>query len=200
MRRFSDILMDIDTQVDFMLPEGKLYVKGAEKIIPNLQRLFKWARRKGIPVISSVDAHCSDDAEFKEFPAHCVKGTKGQEKIAETLLDNYKVIGAGEQIDDSIFDRYQQIIFEKQTFSVFDNPIAKSFLEQIDADRFIVCGVATDYCVKAAVEGLILMGRNVCVVSDAIAAVDVSAGQVVLESFLRRGVEIVRTEHIIESC
>ncbi len=199
MRRFSNILVDIDTQVDFMTPDGALYVKGAEKIIPNLERLFRWAERNKVPIISSVDAHLPDDIEFKRFPAHCVKGTQGQKKIPETLTNNHKFVKADENIDISVFDEYQQIIFEKQTFNLFDNPLAKRIIEETQADRFIVCGVATDYCVRAAVEGLLGLGRDICIVSDAIASVDVSAGQIVLESFLRHGVELVRTEQVIEA-
>ncbi len=197
MKRFSDILIDIDTQVDFMLPDGALYVTGADKIIPNLGRLFEWAKRNNIPIISSVDAHTADDPEFKDFPPHCVKGTDGQKKIEETLIENHKIASPEEKIDVSIFDKHQQIIFEKQTFSLFNNSQAKELIELLEADRFIVCGVATDYCVRAAVEGLIQSSKNVCVVSDAIAAVNASAGQAAMEGFLRHGVEISRTEHII---
>jgi len=199
MKQFSNILIDIDTQVDFMLPEGALYVTGADKIIPNIKRLFDWAQRNKIPIISSVDAHTANDPEFKNFPPHCLKDTDGQKKIPETLIDNHKFVSPEDEITSSIFDEYQQIIFEKQTFSLFDNPQAKEFFEILDAERFIVCGVATDYCVRWTVEGLIQFSKNVCVVSDAIAAVNASAGQGALEGFLRHGVEIFRTEHIVAS-
>ena len=46
---------DIDTQIDFMLPQGKLYVPGAEAIIPNLSRLMACAREHAIP--GSVEIH-----------------------------------------------------------------------------------------------------------------------------------------------
>ena len=78
--------LDVDTQRDFMLPTGALYVPGAERILPKLRRLFDFARKNEISILSSVDAHVPDDPEFKQFPPHCVQGTEGQRKVDETLL------------------------------------------------------------------------------------------------------------------
>ncbi len=83
---------DVDTQIDFMLPHGNLYVPGAEKIIPNLVRLMAFAREHDIPVISSADAHTPDDPEFKIWPPHCVIGTPGQKRIPETQLPGAVVV------------------------------------------------------------------------------------------------------------
>ena len=78
--------MDIDTQRDFMLPEGQLYVAGAERILPKLRRLFDFARKNEITILSSVDAHTEKDTEFQDFPPHCLRGSEGQRKLDETLL------------------------------------------------------------------------------------------------------------------
>src|SRR4051812_2424484 len=86
------LFVDVDTQTDFMLPGGKLYVPAAEQIIPNLKRLMAFAREHNVPVLSSVDAHVPDDPEFQQFPPHCVKGTPGQEKIPETLFAHHSVV------------------------------------------------------------------------------------------------------------
>ena len=77
------VLWGVDAQADFMLPDGKLYVPGAEKIIPNLNRLVEQARWARVLLISSADAHQPDDPEFREWPAHCVKGTAGAELVPE---------------------------------------------------------------------------------------------------------------------
>src|SRR5437867_6018704 len=77
------ILWEVDAQVDFMLPGGKLYVSGAEKIIPNVNRLVDQARQGRVLLISSADAHRPDDPEFRRWPPHCVKGTPGAELIPE---------------------------------------------------------------------------------------------------------------------
>ncbi|MFH1678059.1 MAG: isochorismatase family protein, partial [Candidatus Omnitrophota bacterium] len=71
------VFLDIDTQYDFMNPRGNLYVSGAERLIPNLRRLFKFAEINKIAIVSTLDTHRKDDPEFKVFPPHCIKDTSG---------------------------------------------------------------------------------------------------------------------------
>src|SRR5690348_18513736 len=71
------VFWEVDTQADFMLPGGKLYVPGAEKRIPQMKRLVEAARAGKVFLVSSTDQHAPDDPEFQRFPAHCVRGTSG---------------------------------------------------------------------------------------------------------------------------
>jgi len=48
------VLWEVDAQADFMLPGGKLYVPGAEKIIPNIKRLVDAARDGRALLVSST--------------------------------------------------------------------------------------------------------------------------------------------------
>ena len=119
--------MDIDTQRDFMLPEGNLYVPGAERIIPKLRRLFDFARKNEITILSSADAHTASDPEFQDFPPHCVQGSDGQHKLDETLLPR-PLVFQNKPVDRNLLDvirKHRQIIVEKQTLDVFDNPITE---------------------------------------------------------------------------
>lgn len=171
---------DVDTQFDFMSPQGALYVSGAEKLIPNLRKLVDFARLNGIPVIATMDAHVPDDPEFAVFPPHCVKETAGAAKIPATrsLRPVYAEV-------DTPFDlgtvptlgiAGRDIVLEKRSYDVFTNPNAEKVLEKLAIPEYVVFGVATDYCVRAAVLGLRQRGYQVSVVSDAIAAVDVQPG------------------------
>ena len=81
------IFWDVDTQVDFMLPGGKLYVPGAEKLIPKLKQLTDAAREGRVFIIGDACTHTPDDPEFERFPPHCVRGTPGAEIISETRAD-----------------------------------------------------------------------------------------------------------------
>ena len=83
----SAVFFDIDSQLDFLYPAGALYVPGAEKIVPAIARLNRFAAERGIPVVSTTDAHTEDDPEFKVWPHHCVAGTWGQRKADATFLD-----------------------------------------------------------------------------------------------------------------
>ena len=85
------LLWDVDTQVDFIEADGKLAVPNAETVVPAMARLVEWARREGIPHVASADDHELTDAEISEtpdyagtFPPHCLRGTRGAEKITET--------------------------------------------------------------------------------------------------------------------
>src|SRR6266404_2966762 len=62
------IFWDVDTQVDFMLPGGKLYVPGAEKLIPKLKWLTDAAREGRVFIIGDACTHAPDDPEFERFP------------------------------------------------------------------------------------------------------------------------------------
>src|SRR6266705_2109523 len=90
-QHFQRVLWDVDTQVDFMLPEGKLYVPGAEKTAPAMARLVAAARDAGIVHVASADDHeltdpeISDDPDLRDtWPPHCLRGTRGAERIPET--------------------------------------------------------------------------------------------------------------------
>ena len=193
------VFVDVDTQVDFMLPHGNLYVPGAESIIPNLERLMAFAREHGVPVVSSVDAHSAEDEEFAEFPPHCVKGTRGQEKIPPTLLPRQQVLPNQKQRlpDAEEFRRCQQWIVEKQKFDVFTNVNAAALFEGLAAGQIIVFGVATEYCVRADVLSLLRLGRPVWLVVDAIRAIDVVAGEAALREIQEAGANLLTTEEVV---
>src|SRR5439155_1053023 len=85
------VLWDVDTQRDFMLPEGKLYVPGAEETAPAMARLVGAVREAGVVHVASADDHeltdpeISDEPDFQNtYPPHCLRGTPGAEKIDET--------------------------------------------------------------------------------------------------------------------
>lgn len=184
--------MDIDTQRDFMLPKGKLYVAGAERIIPKLRRLFDLARKNEITILSSMDAHTDEDAEFQDFPPHCVRGSEGQRKLDETLLPRPLIL-QNRPIDRNLPDvvrKHQQIIVEKQTLDIFDNPVTERLLRVLP-HRAIVFGVATEYCVKMACMGLRQRGVQTAVISDAIRSIAPKAEKEALEEMRMEGVEFI---------
>lgn len=191
---------DIDTQRDFMLPDGALYVPGAERLRPKLRRMFDFAAKNEIRILSSVDAHVKDDPEFGQFPPHCVKGTPGQEKIEETLLKRPLVL-ANKEYDRNLFEdvkKYSQIIVEKQELDIFSNPVADRLLK-ILPPRAIVFGVATEYCVKLACLGLRKRNIQTVLVTDAIAALSVRTEREALNELRKSGVEFITLDLLMEA-
>jgi nicotinamidase/pyrazinamidase len=150
---------DIDTQLDFMIPAGALYVPGAENILPKVAELNRYAAAQGIPVISTTCAHTEDAAEFKQWPPHCVSGTFGQLKPAITLLEKRVVIPTTPC--DVRIEGAQQIIVEKNELDVFSNPNFLPLLDKLGVTECDVYGVLLDYCVGLAAMGLLKTGRTV---------------------------------------
>lgn len=157
---------DIDSQLDFLYPSGALYVPGAERILPAIARLNRYAAQHGIPVVSTTDAHTEDDPEFKIWPHHCVAGTHGQRKAEATLLERRVVIP--NHACELALEGAQQIVVEKQTVDVFAAPNLHRVVERLHADAFVVYGVVTEICVLYAVQGLLKTGKRVTVVTDAV--------------------------------
>lgn len=190
--------IDVDTQFDFMSPQGALYVPGAENLLPVLERLTRFAVDNGIPIVSTLDAHESDDPEFARFPPHCVKDTPGYTKVPETLLPGHALISGEPQAGE--LPEAPQWLLEKQVFSLFDNPNAKRLLRgPAAAARYVVYGVATEYCVRANVLDLLDRGLSIVLLTDAILPVDSAAGESALAEMRTRGVVLTTAGELIAS-
>jgi nicotinamidase/pyrazinamidase len=199
----SVIFWDVDTQADFMLPGGKLYVRGAEKLIPNLKRLTDAARQGRVFIIGDACTHTPDDPEFAQFPPHCIRGTPGAEIIPETRAEKVLFVPnrAGAAIPANLSE-FQQVILEKQTLDVFDNPNTEKILERVsgftDADAEIfVFGVVTEYCVRLAAKGLLNRGHRVALVCDAIETLNAEDGRKTIEELTSMGARLVTTEEAL---
>src|SRR5258708_19810771 len=86
------VFWEVDVQADFMLPGGKLYVPGAEKLLPNIHRLTDAARQGHVFLVSHGCYHTPDDPEFTTFPPHCVKGTPGARLVPEALTQRVATV------------------------------------------------------------------------------------------------------------
>jgi nicotinamidase/pyrazinamidase len=179
-----------------MLPGGKLYVPGAEELIPNISRLVQTARENRAFLISSGDHHSPQDPEFKIFPPHCIKGTEGAQLIPEALAQNVLAVS-----NESAFRlpadlaRYQQVLVEKQSLDVFDNPHTAEIVNSLSPDaEFFVFGVVTEYCVQFAAKGLLDRGRPVSIVTDAIEHLDPAAGSKAITELTAAGARLTTTE------
>jgi nicotinamidase/pyrazinamidase len=191
------LFWDVDTQIDFLLPSGRLYVSGADKTIPNLHELTGWAGIHGIPIVSSACAHCPRDPELQTYGPHCMAGTPGQQKVPQTLLSGRLVV-PNRWVELPDVKSFQQIIIEKQAFDAFTNPNTEQVMWQFGSGlRILMYGVTTDICVACAANALLDRGHYVELVSDAIAPLDEKKAAVVLESFMRRGGKLVKTRDVL---
>jgi nicotinamidase/pyrazinamidase len=190
--------LDVDTQRDFMLPSGALYVPGAERIIPKLRRLFDFARKNEISILSSMDTHVNEDPEFQQFPPHCVQGTEGQRKLDETLLPR-PLIFQNKAVDRNLLDavrKNRQIILEKQSLDLFSNPMTERLLRALPP-RAIVFGVTTEYCVRIACLGLRRQKIQTALVTDAVRAIAPKPEKEALEEMRQAGVEFITMDTLM---
>jgi nicotinamidase/pyrazinamidase len=156
----------IDVQNDFMLPTGALYVPGAEKIIPALQRNVMRAVTGNNIMFFTADSHDGTEPEMKDnggpFPLHCIAGTDGAEIIKE--------------MDPAILDK--AAIFGKRCYNVFDSDFGsqniRRWLDYQKISEVYLQGVVGNICVEAAALGLRNMGINVTLIEDAIVWLNVS--------------------------
>jgi len=178
------VFVDVDTQFDFLFPAGALYVPGAERLLPAIARLNRFAAAHDVPLISTTDAHLENDPEFQSWPPHGIAGTAGQHKPPATLLVRRATLSMQLAAPIELAD---QIIVEKRALDVFTNPNFRALLDRLAADRYVVYGVATDYCVRCALFGLLGTGKAVTLVTDAIAAVNSGDGAATLREFVAQG-------------
>jgi len=198
------ILWDIDTQVDFMRPEGKLYVPDAEEIAPAMQQLVEAARAAGIVHVASADDHELTDPEISEtpdfettFPPHCLRGTRGALKIRETEQRD-PVPLALEPLPDRYL-RGREFLLLKKSFDVFTNPNTDRLLDHLDPDEIVVFGVATDICDDAAIRGLLARGRKVRFVADAARGLNDADVVACMTSWRSNGVKFTSVSEVLAS-
>lgn len=199
---------DVDTQVDFMRPDGKLYVGGAETIMPNLAALTDFAHDHGIRIIGSSDCHTASDDELSSepdfvdtYPPHCLAGTPGQARVPETTLRDALVVEPDDATDE-VLRRLKghngDVLFHKRYFDVFTNPNVGPVIESLAIDEVVLYGVALDVCNRYAVEGLLARypAIAITVVTDAVRAINEDARRGLLEDWQRRGVRLTRTAEV----
>lgn len=194
------ILWEVDVQRDFILPGGKLYVPGAEKLLPNIRRLTSAAQQGRVFLVSHGDFHAPNDPEFETFPPHCVKGTTGAELVPEALTDKVaRVPNEPETELPEDLSNYRQILLEKQTLDIFKSRHADELLQRLDRNaEFVVFGVATEYCVRLAAKGLLERGRHIAIVQDAIQALKKEEGENALAELQRAGARLTTSDQALK--
>lgn len=182
-----------------MLPGGKLYVPGAENLLPNIRKLTDAARRGEVFLVSHGCFHTPNDPEFQQFPPHCVAGTAGSDFVPEAYAENVVWVEnhPDSKLPANLFE-FQQIVLEKQTLDIFETRHADTVVDRLgSAAEFVVFGVVTEYCVNYAVTGLLKRKRRVAVVRDAIETLAREVGNKAIAEWQRLGANLVGTDEIL---
>ena len=203
------ILWDVDTQRDFMLPHGKLYVPGAEEIAPAMKRLVDAARAAGLPHVASADDHeltdpeIVDDPDFTNtFPPHCLRGTRGAEKIPETQQEDplpLALLPYPPGLVPGLIEGRREILLLKKNFDVFTNPNTQAVVDALDPEEIVLFGVATDVCDNAAILGFLQRGRRVRFVEDAARGLDEARTAACMAVWREAGVDFTTAEEVLKT-
>jgi nicotinamidase/pyrazinamidase len=204
------IFWDVDTSYDFLRSDGKLYVPRSEEIIPALGALTDFAHANRIPIVASADDHTVTDPEISStpdwkttFPPHCMRGTPGQLKIRETELRDPLVIGPelreSGALSRQVLAHTGDFLLLKQSLDVFTNANVSTLVRTLAPENIVVYGVATDYCDRYVVEGLLrlLPQSTLYLVTDAIRAIYPEEGDRLVAQWAELGVRMATTQEIV---
>lgn len=180
-----DALIVVDIQNDF-LPGGSLAVRDGDRVIAPINSLMP----KFPAVFATRDWHPQDHQFFNRFggpwPDHCIAGTSGaafDDRLARGDVDIIISKGVDPQTDG---------------YSGFAATELEANLRDRGVERVFVCGLATDYCVKATALDAKRAGFETFVISDAIAAVNVRPGDedAALGELRAAGVKLIESTRI----
>jgi nicotinamidase/pyrazinamidase len=185
----SDALIVVDMQNDFM-PGGTLAVPGADQIIPVINTLIPCFATR----VFTRDWHPANHISFGthpsytdySWPPHCVQNTPGAEIVAG--LDLSRI--------DLLIDKASRP--DRESYSDFDDSNLAEWLRERNVHRVFICGVATDYCVKATALDAVKEGFQTFVVLDAVRAVHAPEGSNEAVAAMRTsGVEMIFSQELL---
>jgi nicotinamidase/pyrazinamidase len=168
-------LVAVDVQNDFADPAGSLYVAGGEEVVPLITDTVRKARAAGAAVFYTADWHPETTPHFAKdggiWPVHCVAGTWGAQFHPGLLVDG-PVVRKGANGEDG----YSGFTMRDPSSQATVPTDLARLLRERGTIEFILCGLATDYCVKStALDGL-TEGFAVQVLVDAVRSVDLQQG------------------------
>ncbi|HEY4633230.1 MAG TPA: isochorismatase family protein [Candidatus Limnocylindrales bacterium] len=185
-------LVVVDVQNDFADPAGSLSVAGGEAIVPYVNERIHKAGAAGAVVVYTQDWHPEHTPHFApdggNWPVHCVRDTWGAAFHPDLVVDGPSVHkGSNGEDGYSGFTMRDPVTGETLPTEL------EELLREAGIERVVICGLATDYCVKATALDAVALGFATSVLARGIAAVDLAPGDGdrALDEMRAAGIEIV---------
>jgi nicotinamidase-related amidase len=198
MRRLRRrVLIDVDTQRDFLVADGAACVRNHRRVLSNIRRVAAWARRNDIRVISTIQLYSRNGGKIN----YCIDGTDGPKKISYTLRSNRRLFDADGNTDlpRDVMRIHEQVIFGKRCVDPFEEPRIERFFSETNIEEFIVIGADIEKSVKATVLGLLQRGKRVMVVIDATGIHDRNEADLAIRQMQAKGAQFIETKAIAGS-
>jgi nicotinamidase-related amidase len=195
--RKKRIVIDVDTQKDFFLADGKACIRNHRRVLANIRRVMAWSRHDQVPVISTIQCHESRDHE-DDF---CLPGTTGICKIPYTLRNRRISFESSDMTDfpRDILKHNDQIILCKRTTDPFDEPRAERILTEAKASEFVVIGGPVETSLLYTVLGLLTRGKYVTVILDAVGSHEKSPAEIAMRKMQAKGARLIDTKSLLGS-
>jgi len=190
------IIIDVDTQKDFLLASGNACVRNHRRILQNVRRVMAWARMKNVRVISTKQIYDAGNGH-----SYCILGTEGCRKVPYTVRQN-RVTFAADGCTDlprDILKTYDQVILHKRCVNPFDEPRADRVLGEVQVNEFVVIGAPAEDAVKHTVLGLLIRRKPVTVLVDAVGSHDRGAAEIAFRQMEAKGAKLAETKTLLGS-
>ncbi len=195
MSRYDDrtALVVVDLQNDFADPAGGLSVSGGDAIVGEVNAAVTSALEAGALVVATQDWHPQSTPHFAKdggiWPVHCIGGTWGAELHPDLRIPaDAPRVRKGQHGEDG----YSGFTMRDPTTGAETATELEGLLRERGIERVVVCGLATDYCVKATALDAARLGFGVTLLTDGVAAVNLEAddGDRALAEMAEAGVQL----------
>jgi nicotinamidase-related amidase len=194
--RRKQILVDIDTQKDFLLAQGKACIRNHRRVLAHIRRVMAWARSQHVPIISTAEVYPNNNGE--NAMGYCIDGTEGQKKVRYTLLNDRVSLAADGNTDlpRDMLRQHRQIILHKRCVDPFDEPRIDRLLSELRASEFILVGASLEGAVKMTALGLLQRGKKVTVIIDAVGTHNNREAKLALRKMETKGARLIDTRKL----
>lgn len=191
------VLIDINTQRDFMLAEGKACIRNHRRILTHIRRLMAWARYNNMTIISIAQVYPNTGTDL--VARCCVDGTEGQKKIRYTLMSDRISFPADGSTDfpRDIMRRYGQVILHKRSVDPFQEPRIDRLLSEVRANEFLLFGTTAEGAVMATALGLLQREKKVTVVVDAVGSHNTKEARLAIRKMEAKGARLIETKKLV---
>ena len=197
--KYQCILLDLETQRDFFAPGGSCYRPQAARAARQIYRLFGWARKSRIPVISTVLRVRGGTVGPLAATPHCIDGSVGERKLSRTLLPRRIDFGLRNSTDlpRDLFNSYQQVIFEKREADIFSHARLERLITELPPSTFVLCGAGVATSLMYAAVGLRSRGFGVILAADAVVDLGEPSAEMAYRRMEAKGVVFAPAKEII---